>query len=280
MNFTKMQAFGNDYIYMNFINKKEINLNKLAKKLCNRNYGIGSDGLVLICSSNVADFKMRIFNPDGSEAEMCGNALRSVGKYVYEKSLTSKCNLKIETKGGIKEVELIIDDNKVINIKANIGKPEFNVQKIPVRSNNKDFIMQEVQVLDKKFLLSSLSWGNPHTVVFVSQLNDLDILKYGPAIENLDIFPNRTNVTFAEIVSDEVIKIREWERGTGETIGCGTGCSSAVVVAHILKKVKRDCRVEQIGGILNINWHENGNMYMLGPSFITYEGFINLEGDF
>ena len=181
--------------------------------------------MVLICPSDIADFKMRMFNPDGTEAEMCGNAIRSVGKYVYDHKLTNKEILKIETLGGIKTLELTVDNGIVTNIKANIATPIFDSKKIPVKTNKEKFMMESVQILDKTFQMSSLSWGNPHTVIFVSDVANFDVAKYGPAIEcKTDIFPKKTNVTFAEIVNRDYIKIREWERGTGETIGCATGC--------------------------------------------------------
>ena len=277
MKFTKMQAYGNDYIYINAIKKNIPNLNKLAIYLSNRHYGIGGDGIVLICDSKVADYKMRIFNPDGTEAEMCGNALRSVGKYVYDYKLTNKHNITIETLGGIKTLNLTIKNDICTNITANIGMPIFNPKNIPVNTIKEKFILEDINILDKTFKLSSLSWGNPHTVLFVDDCMNFDIFKYGPAIENkLDIFPNRTNVTFAEVVNRNYIKIREWERGTGETIGCGTGCASAVVIASILGLVNNKCKVEQIGGILDIEYKDN-NLYMSGPSNIVFEGNIDIS---
>lgn len=280
LKFTKMQAFGNDYVYIDAIHQKLDDLNNLAKYVCDRHFGIGSDGLVLICKSSLADFKMRIFNPDGTEAEMCGNAIRSVGKYVYEKGLTEKEEFRIETLGGIKKIKLQVANGKVINIKASIGSPIFNREEIPVNTNKEKFIMEDIQVLDQTFKMSSLSWGNPHTVIFVNNVNEFDVSKYGPAIENkLDLFPKRTNVTFAEIVDRNTIKIREWERGTGETIGCGTGCASAVVIASVLGLVNNKCQVKQIGGVLTIEYIDN-NLTMIGPSNIVFEGeFIYLGGE-
>ncbi len=278
MKIVKMQAYGNDYIYMNTFNEEIKDPNTLAKKITNRHYGLGSDGLVLITNSDKADYRMRIFNPDGTEAEMCGNALRSVGKYVYDLGYTNKENITIETLGGIKYLELIVKDKKVINIKANIGKPIMEAKLIPVNTDKEKFIMEEVKILDKTFKLSTISLGNPHTVVFVDDLNSLNIEKYGSAIENnLEIFPKRTNVTFVELISDDYLKIREWERGTGETIGCATGASSAVVIANLLNKVKKKCQVEQIGGIINIELSENKDIYMIGPSHFVYEGDFNLN---
>ena len=276
--FTKMQAYGNDYVYIETINQELPNdLNELSRFISNRHFGIGSDGMVLICPSVVADFRMRIFNPDGTEAEMCGNAIRSVGKFVYDHKLTDKTNLTIETLGGIKRLELTINDaNLVSNIKANIGKPIFDSKLIPVNTNKSEFIEEKVKILDQEFIMSSLSWGNPHTVIFVSDVMNFDVAKYGPAIEqNTDVFPKKTNVTFAEIINKNYIKIREWERGTGETIGCGTGCSTAVVIASRLGLTENTCTVEQIGGPLEIEYSDE--LYMKGPSNFVFESEIDVS---
>jgi len=273
-----MQAYGNDYVYIDAINQKlPSDLPELAKYVSNRHFGIGSDGMVLICDSSKADFRMRMFNPDGTEAEMCGNAIRSVGKYVYDYKLTTKTKLTVETLGGIKNLELTIGQNGFVsNIKANIGKPIFDPKLIPVNTDKTEFIMEDVQILDKTFKMSSLSWGNPHTVIFVDDVMNFDVLKYGPAIEfNTDVFPKKTNVTFAEIVKRDYIKIREWERGTGETIGCGTGCSTAVVIASILGLTDRTCTVEQIGGLLEIDYQDE--LYMKGPSNFVFESEIDVS---
>lgn len=276
--FTKMQAYGNDYVYIDAINQNLSNLNELAKFVSDRHFGIGSDGMVLICPSDKADFRMRMFNPDGTEAEMCGNAIRSVGKYVYDHQLTDKTNLKVETLGGIKNLELTIENNVVSNIKANIGKPIFDPKLIPVNTTKEKFIMESVQILDKTFQMSSLSWGNPHTVIFVDDVANFDVLKYGPAIEfNTDVFPKKTNVTFAEIVRPDYIKIREWERGTGETIGCGTGCSTAVVIGYELGLNSNKCTVEQIGGPLEIEYTDDYELYMKGPSNFVFESEIDVS---
>ena len=279
MRFTKMQAYGNDYVYIDAINQKLNNLNELAKFVSDHHFGIGSDGMVLICPSTVADFRMRIFNPDGTEAEMCGNAIRSVGKYVYDHKLTKKTNLTIETLGGIKNLELTVNKDVVTNIKANISKPIFDPKLIPVNTKKDKFWMEEVQVLDKTFKMSSLSWGNPHTVVFVDDVMNFDVAKYGPAIEKkIEVFPKRTNVTFAEVVNKEEIKIREWERGTGETIGCGTGCSTAVVMGYELGLTSNKCTVWQIGGPLEIEYDINTkDLYMKGPSNFVFESEIDVS---
>lgn len=276
--FTKMQAFGNDYIYVDAIHQDIIEPGKLSQRMSDRHFGIGADGLVLICPSEKADFRMRIFNPDGSEAEMCGNALRSMSKFVYYHKLTEKTAFEIETLGGIKQIDLTVENGEVINIHAKIGKPEFDAKKIPVCTDEKTFIHQKINVGGKEFYASALSWGNPHTVIFVEDVLNFDVNTYGPLIENhLVLFPRRTNVTFAQVVDDKHIKIREWERGTGETLGCGTGCCSAVVFANMLGKSGRCVDVEQIGGILHVDWDEEDVIHMTGPSHVVYQGEYTYE---
>jgi len=275
--FTKMQAYGNDYVYINAIDQNIENPNELSKKMSNRHFGIGSDGIVLICKSDVCDFRMRMFNPDGTEGEMCGNALRSLSKFVYYHKLTDKTHLTIETLGGNQVVDLTVENGEVTNISACIGKPVFDAKKIPVKSGKEDFYNTPVEVLDKTFYMSSLSWGNPHTVMFVDDVDNLEVGKYGPAIENMtELFPNRTNVTFAQVVSETDIKIREWERGTGETIGCGTGCCTAAVFGNLLGKTNKKVTVHQIGGPLIFEWDEEGKVHMTGPSYVVYEGVFYL----
>ena len=277
--FTKMQAYGNDYVYIDAINQKINNVHELAKYISDRHFGVGSDGLVLICSSDVADFRMRMFNPDGTEGEMCGNALRSLSKYVYDHKLTDKTELDIETLGGIKHVKLTVENGKAINIEANIGKPGLDTKIIPVNTNLPEFIEQEVKVLDKTFKITAVSWGNPHCVMFLDDVDNFDVEKYGKEIEHkTEIFPYKTNVTFAQLIDRHTIKIREWERGTGETIGCGTGCCTAVVAGVLTGRCDRQVKVHQIGGILETNWdEETGTMFMKGPSHTVFESEIDVD---
>ncbi len=279
--FTKMQAFGNDYIYMNTLNQDmPSSLGDLAKHVSDIHYGIGSDGMVLICPSNSCEFRMRIFNPDGTEGEMCGNALRSTAKYVYDKGLTDKTDFYIETFGGNQHIQLETAGGKVTNITADIGKPVLDARKIPVCTPLDTFVNQPVSVEGRTFYLTAVSWGNPHCVTFLDTLEDLNITLYGPAIETMiSLFPNRTNVTFAQVVDDSHIRIREWERGTGETIGCGTGCCTAVAAANILGLCGRTVTVEQIGGPLHIQWDEEDHMFMTGPSHYICEGEIIYEAE-
>lgn len=277
--FTKMQAYGNDYVYIDAINQKINNVHELAKYISNRHFGVGSDGLVLICKSDVADFRMRMFNPDGTEGEMCGNALRSLSKYVYDHKLTSKEELTIETLGGIQHVKLTIENGKAVNIEANIGKPVLDTKIIPVNTDLPEFIEQDVKVLDKVFKITAVSWGNPHCVMFIDDVDNFDVEKYGKEIEyKTELFPNKTNVTFAQVVDRNTIKIREWERGTGETIGCGTGCCTATVAAVLTGRCDRKVSVHQIGGVLETNWDEQtGTMFMKGPSHTVFESEIDVD---
>ena len=277
MKFTKMQAFGNDYVYIDAIHQELSNLPELARFVSDRHFAIGSDGMVLICPSDKGDFRMRMFNPDGSEGEMCGNALRSVGKYVYDHRLTDKTDLVIETFGGMQKLNLTVENGYVSNIRADIGEPRLDTSVIPVHTSLKQFVDQPVSVLDRIFHITAVSWGNPHVAMFVDSVAELDVEGYGKTIEYMtELFPNKTNVTFAEYVNPNYLKMREWERGTGETIGCGTGCCTAVVAGVLTGRCERKVTVEQIGGPLLIEWDEaTGHMFMTGPSHTVFESEID-----
>lgn len=277
MKFTKMQAYGNDYVYIDAIHQQLDNLPELARFVSDRHFAIGSDGMVLICPSEKGDFRMRMFNPDGTEGEMCGNALRSVGKYVYDHRLTEKQELVIETLGGMQHLTLTVLDGTVSNIRADIGEPRLNTCVIPVRTELETFVEQPVKVLDRDFRITAVSWGNPHCAMYVDSVAELDVERYGREIEHMTpVFPNKTNVTFAELVRRDYVKIREWERGTGETIGCGTGCATAVVAGALTGRCGRVVTVEQIGGPLLIEWDEKtGHLFMTGPSHTVFEAEID-----
>ena len=279
MRFTKMQAYGNDYVYIDAINQKLPNLNELAKYVSDRHFGIGSDGMVLICPSEAADFRMRIFNPDGSEAEMCGNAIRSVGKYVYDHGFTDKTEFFVETLGGIKKLTLFCENGKAVNIKADIGCPVLDTTVIPVNTELAEFIDRPVTVEDRVFNITAVSWGNPHVVAFIDDVDSFDVDRYGKALEYMtSLFPNKTNVTFAQLVDRNCIKIREWERGTGETIACGTGCCTAVTAGVLTGICDRHVTVCQIGGDLDIFYdEESGHMYMTGVSNTVFEADIDVS---
>ena len=245
MRFTKMQAYGNDYVYIDAIHQELPSLPELARFVSDRHFAIGSDGMVLVCPSENGDFRMRMFNPDGSEGEMCGNALRSVGKYVYDHELTHKTELVIETLGGMQHLELFVENNKAVNIRADIGKPRMETKAIPVNSDLADFVDQKVMVDDIELNITAVSWGNPHCVAFIDDVDTFDVHRYGRCLEYMtDLFPNKTNVTFAQVVNRDYIKMREWERGTGETIGCGTGCCTAVVAGVLTNRCNRHASVE------------------------------------
>ena len=277
LKFTKMQAFGNDYVYIDAIHQQlGEDLGALSRLLSERHFGVGSDGMVLLCPSKTCDVRMRIFNPDGTEAEMCGNALRSTAMLAYERGITGKTSLTVETLGGVQHAELTVEGGRVVNITAAIGRPELRAERVPVLTDRETFFDQLLQVGDRVFRASSLSWGNPHTVLLVEDTAGLDVAKYGPIAEHLPCFPRRTNVTFAQVVDRSHLKIREWERGTGETIGCGTGCCSAVVICHMLGLCGRRAEVAQIGGPLQVEWDDGDVVHMTGPSHIVFDGVFYL----
>lgn len=234
MKFTKMHGLGNDYVYIDAIHQKVENESSLAQFVSNRHFGVGSDGLILICESDVADFKMRMFNSDGSEAEMCGNGIRCVGKFAYDNGLTNKTTLTIETLAGIKKLQLNIKEGKVETARVDMGEPILSPKEIPVISEEK--IVQDLKIIveDKEFTFSCVSMGNPHAITIVENVNNFNVEKYGSILEVAPVFPKRTNVEFIQIVDFGHIKMRVWERGAGETLACGTG-ACATAVACILK---------------------------------------------
>lgn len=275
MRFTKMQAYGNDYIYVSLFDQEMTDHGAWARFLSHRRFGIGSDGMVLICPSQVADFRMRIFNPDGSEAEMCGNALRSSGMYFYEKGLTDKADFTVETLGGIKKIHLDILNGKVNNITAAIGAPILDYQKIPstVCNNDGHCLGIQIQAEDRSFILNAISLGNPHCVVFVEDAFGFDIEKYGPAIERHSVFPARANVEFVEVVDENNLKMRTWERNCGETLACATGCSAATVCGYLTGRCSNETTVHQLGGDISIKYNtEEDCIYMTGQSWFVFDG--------
>ena len=271
--FTKMQGLGNDYVYIDAINQKIENESSLAQIISNRHFGIGSDGLILICSSEIADFKMRMFNSDGSEAEMCGNGIRCVGKFVYDKGLTNKTTLKIETLAGVKELKLNLKEGKVDTVRVDMGEPILEAEKIPVVSSEKMAKNLELEIEEREFNFTCVSMGNPHAITFIENVENFEVEKYGSKIEVNERFPKKTNVEFIEIVNKEYIKMRVWERGAGETLACGTGACASVVAGIINNLIERKVTVELLGGILEIEWNkEDNHIYMTGPAVTVYEG--------
>ena len=276
--FTKMHGLGNDYVYIDAINQKIENKSELAKYISDRHFGVGSDGLILICKSKIADFKMQMFNSDGSEAEMCGNGVRCVGKLVYDKGLTKKTKLKIETLSGIKLLDLIVENDEVIKVKVDMGEPILEHKKIPVICEDNIKNNLNLKVLDKNFSFTCVSMGNPHAVTFINdEVKNFDVQKYGKIIENLDAFPQRTNVEFINIVDKNNVSMRVWERGAGETLACGTGACASVVASVINEYTSRKVFVHLLGGILEIEWSdENNHVYMTGPAVTVFEGVLTI----
>ena len=276
MKFTKMHGIGNDYIYINMFEEKIDDVTAAAIFLSDRHFGIGSDGLVLIMPSEVADFRMRMFNKDGSEAEMCGNAIRCVGKYVYDNKMTSKETVSIQTQAGIKTLILIPGREGIESVEVNMGPPVLEPAKIPVLCDKDICVDEMIEVNDKRYHFTAVSMGNPHCVIYQDGIDSLDLERIGPLFETHKIFPKKTNTEFVEVISRNELKMRVWERGAGETLACGTG-ACAVLVASVLNDVSdRDAKIKLLGGDLLIRWDEtDGNVYMQGPATKVFEGEIN-----
>lgn len=281
MKFTKMHGIGNDYIYFNCLDNDISDPNGLSIALSDRHFGVGGDGIVMIMRSKVADFRMRMFNADGSEGKMCGNATRCIGKYVYEKGLTDKTEITLETLGGIKQLELNVADGKVVSVKVNMGKAVLEPEKIPVLLDGDKIVGRETLVGGNKHLITCVSMGNPHCVIFTENIDSLDLEKIGPKYENDPIFPERVNTEFVEIIDKNTLKMRVWERGSGETWACGTG-ASAVCVAAVLNgfaSYDSDVTIKLRGGDLVINYKKDGTVYMTGPAAFVFEGETEKEFD-
>ena len=276
--FTKMHGLGNDYVYIDAINQKIQNESKLAQFVSNRHFGIGSDGLILICESKVADFKMRMFNSDGSEAEMCGNGIRCVGKFVYDKGFTNKKTVTIETLAGIKTLKLNIKDEKVETVRVDMGEPILEANKIPVISKEEPVKNLELEAENRKFKFTCVSMGNPHAITIVENTKEFEVERYGKILEVDKAFPKKANIEFAQVIDKENIKMRVWERGAGETLACGTGACATAVACNLLNLTGRKVNIELLGGTLNIEWNENDNhIYMTGPAVTVFDGELYKE---
>ena len=277
MKFTKMQGLGNDYVYVNCFKETIENPPEMAKKVSNRNFGIGSDGLIMINPSDVADFEMEMYNADGSRSEMCGNGIRCVGKYVYDYGLTEKEHISVETLAGIKYLDLTVEDGKVKLVKVDMGNPELVPANIPIVADGDRVIDEPINVNGTEYRMTGVSMGNPHAVVYVEDVKGLDIEKIGPAFENHERFPNRVNTEFVKVLDQNTVEMRVWERGSGETMACGTG-ACAVAVACILNGLTEDkVTVKLLGGDLQIEWDKEADkVYMTGPDEVSFDGEINL----
>ena len=278
MKFTKMHGIGNDYIYVNCLEKEIANPSEVSKFVSDRHFGIGSDGLVMILPSEKADFRMRMLNSDGSEAEMCGNAVRCVGKYVYDNGLTTKKVVTIETLAGIKILDMTVDAGKVSLVRVDMGEPVLKPKDIPVLSDKDLFVSEPVTVDGQVYKVTCVSMGNPHAVTYVEDVAGFPLEVVGPKMEKHQLYPRKINSEFVQLIDRKTLKMRVWERGAGETLACGTG-ACAVLVATVLNGLcDRKATVRLLGGDLLIEWNEQDNhVYMTGPATKVFDGEIDLE---
>lgn len=284
IDFVKVHGLGNDFILFDCLNKSlgdSSFLSYLAKKLCNRNFGIGADGLILILPSSKADLKMRIFNFDGSEAQMCGNGIRCFAKYAYENKLISKNKFTVETLAGIITPELIFQDlknKKIFRIKVNMGTPKLRRREIPMNGEDTPTVVDETLKINpvQTFKITCVSMGNPHCITFVDDVQSIPIDEIGPKIENHSLFPEKTNVEFIQVVNRKEINFRVWERGVGETLACGTGACAALVASVLNKKTNREATIHLPGGDLDIQWADDGHVYMTGPTELVFKGEMSI----
>ncbi len=276
MKFTKMHGIGNDYIYFNCFEETVDNPEELSIRLSDRHFGVGGDGIVLIMPSDKADFRMRMFNADGSEGKMCGNATRCIGKFVYDKGLTDKTRITLETLSGIKILDLDVKDGKVEKVTVDMGKANFKAGEIPVISGSNEVVEQELTVGDRTDKITCVSMGNPHCVIFTQGIDSLELEKIGPGYENHPMFPERINTEFVEFIDPHTLKMRVWERGSGETLACGTGACATVSAAVKTGRCPADefVTVKLIGGNLEIMYKTDGTVIMKGPAAFSFEGEI------
>ena len=278
LHFTKMHGTGNDYVYVNLFTETVENPEQLSIQISDRHFGIGSDGLILIAPSEVADCRMIMFNADGSEGAMCGNGIRCVAKYAYEHGIAKDTHMRIETKSGIKTLELTVEEGIVTYVQVNMGQAILKPENIPVKADGDDFVDREISVDGKDYKVTCVSMGNPHCVVFTAGIDDLELEKIGPKFENHELFPDRINTEFVEIIDEHTVKMRVWERGSGETISCGTG-TCAVTVAAVLNghcKGGEEIEVQIRGGRLYDTWLDSGEVLMKGPATTVFEGDIEI----
>ena len=276
MKFTKMHGLGNDYVYINCFEEEITDRAALAIRVSNRNFGVGSDGLICICPSDKADFLMDMYNADGSRSQMCGNGIRCVGKFVYDKGLTERTTVTVESGGAVKTLQLHVEAGKVRSVRVNLGRPIFEPERIPVDAAGEDFINRPIEVLGEWYWVTCLSMGNPHAVTFVEDVDGIDIQRVGPAFEHHPLFPERVNTEFIQVVDRRTLKMRVWERGSGETLACGTGAAASVVAGVLNGLTGSAVTVRLLGGDLEIHWdrEETGCVFMTGPAETVFEGII------
>jgi len=277
MKFTKMEGLGNDYVYVNCFQETVVEPEKMAVKVSDRHFGIGSDGLILIKPSDVADFCMDMYNADGSRSEMCGNGIRCVAKYVYDYGLTDKTSISIETLAGIKYLDLQVENGKVFLITVNMGAPELVPANIPVKSEKDILINEPIKVAETEYRMTCVSMGNPHCIVFVEDTGSFPLEEVGPKFENYVMFPNRINTEFIQILDRKTVNMRVWERGTGETLACGTGACASTVACILNGLTEEEITLHLLGGDLLVRWDRQQNVvYMTGPARVVFDGEIDL----
>lgn len=280
MKFTKMHGIGNDYVYVNCFEETVKDPAAVARYVSDRHFGIGSDGLILIKPSDIADCEMDMYNLDGSQGAMCGNGIRCVAKYVYDYGIVKKENISVSTKSGIKYLDLTVRDGKVALVRVNMGSPVLTASQIPVVSSTEEMINAPLKVNGETYYITAVSMGNPHAIVYITDVDHLDIGEIGPYFENHMAFPDRVNTEFVEVLDDHTLKMRVWERGSGETLACGTG-ACAVAVASILNghvDGEKPVTVKLLGGDLEIFWDRQENLvYMTGPAATVFDGEIDLS---
>ena len=273
MQFTKMHGIGNDYVYVNCFEETVCEPGKLASAISDRHFGIGSDGLILICPSEQADVRMRMFNADGSESEMCGNGIRCVAKYAYEHSLSTNNPMKIETGNGVLSIELRVENGVVLAARVNMGEPILEASKIPMAIDDTRAINYQIEVAGLPMAVTCVSMGNPHAIFFVEDAAHVVIERLGPTIENHAVFPQRTNVHWVQVVGPDEVILRTWERGAGATLACGTGASAVCVAGALTERTDRKITTHLPGGDLQIEWDKSDNcVYMTGPAVEVFSG--------
>ncbi len=279
MKFTKMHGCGNDYIYVDASREHVPQEQKpeIVRRLSDRHFGIGGDGVIFIHPSREADFEMEMYNMDGSRAEMCGNGIRCVAKFVYDKHLTDKTSISVASCGKVKYLELVVEEGEVSTVKVNMGSPILKAADIPVISSKEEVIGDEIEVNGQTYSMTCVSMGNPHGVVFLEDIDSLALEEIGPCFENHQRFPKRVNTEFVKVIDEETIQMRVWERGTGETLACGTGACAAGVASVLNGLAKEQATVKLAGGNLQVNWDRKENLvYMAGPAVTVFEGEIAL----
>lgn len=275
MIFTKMHGLGNDYVCINCFRERVEDPPGFARALCDRHYGIGADGLILICPSKVSDFKMEIYNSDGSVAGMCGNGIRCLGKYVYDYRLTGKETLSIETKSGIRNMHLHIQDGKAYGAMVDMGVPRLNAHSIPILSEKDLVINDPIEVQKKNYRMTGISMGNPHAVIFLEEINGISLEETGRELEFHPRFPERANIEFCHVTARDRMEIRVWERGVGETLACGTGACAAVVASVLNDLTDEEVIVKLLGGELSVRWDRKVNhVFLEGPAVKVFDGVL------